>query len=289
MKKIEVLILTLSIIGTIALVALALLFYVHSIKIGPIGPIDLVVYAISVFLLPYGIYFYYAQRRIKKIEDRLPDFLRDVAEAGRFGMTLSDAIMVASTGRYGLLTEEIKKMAGQIQVGVPVNQALEYFRARVDTPLVNRMVSIIIKANEAGGNVADVLTMVAHAAKEAQLVEKERVIDMQTYTFVMIIAFGVFIVTIVILATSFLPEMLKAGTSLTAGLKGVQVSGSFQGIAYTYIPVIEFLLVISALISAIGDGILAGVLKDGKYGSGLITAFALFFGGYVFFKVLGLI
>lgn len=289
MKKIEIMILTLSLIGTTALVFLALIFYIRSIKIGPIGPIDIVVYAISVFLLPYGVYFYYSQRRIKKIEDRLPDFLRDVAEAGRFGMTLSDAIMVASTGRYGLLTDEIKKMAGQIQIGVPVNQALELFRSRVDTPLVNRMVSIIIKANEAGGNVADVLTIVAHAAKETQLVEKERVIDMQTYTFVMIIAFGVYIVTIVILALSFFPEMLKAGSSLAVGLKNVSVSGSFQGIAYTYIPEIEFLLVISALISAIGDGILAGVLKDGKYGSGLITAFALFFGGYVFFKILGLI
>ena len=40
-------------------------------------------------------------KKIKEIEDRLPDFLRDVAEAGRFGMTLAEAIKVASRGRYG--------------------------------------------------------------------------------------------------------------------------------------------------------------------------------------------
>src|SRR5205809_7893433 len=37
-------------------------------------------------------------------------FRSDVAEAGRFGMTLADAIVVSSSGRYGKLTPEIKKI-----------------------------------------------------------------------------------------------------------------------------------------------------------------------------------
>src|SRR5205809_2520441 len=70
------------------------------------------------FIGPYGFFLAKKQREIKQIERRLPDFLRDVAEAGRFGMTLADAIVVSGGGRYGKLTPEIKKMAAQITWGV---------------------------------------------------------------------------------------------------------------------------------------------------------------------------
>src|SRR5439155_1467894 len=53
------------------------------------------------FIGPYGFYVAKLQREVKQIERRLPDFLRDVAEAGRFGMTLAEAIVVSSGGRYG--------------------------------------------------------------------------------------------------------------------------------------------------------------------------------------------
>jgi flagellar protein FlaJ len=107
---------------------------------------DFIVFGISIILAIPGLQDLIYHRRIKKIEERLPDFLRDVAEAGRFGMTLAEAIIVASSGRYGALTDEIKKMAAKIQWGVPVNEALQTFNERVNTPLVNRMVAIIIKA-----------------------------------------------------------------------------------------------------------------------------------------------
>src|SRR5437870_4279740 len=71
------------------------------------------------FIGPYGFYVAKLQREVKQIERRLPDFLRDVAEAGRFGMTLAEAIVVSSGGRYGKLTPEIKKIAAQITRGVP--------------------------------------------------------------------------------------------------------------------------------------------------------------------------
>jgi pilus assembly protein TadC len=66
--------------------------------------LDFMVLGIAAMCGPYGFVATAKFHRIQKIEDRLPDFLRDVAEAGRFGMTLPDAIIVASRGRYGLLT-----------------------------------------------------------------------------------------------------------------------------------------------------------------------------------------
>jgi len=230
------------------------------------------------------LYYNIQTKKIKNIEARLPDFLRDVAEAGRFGMTLSESIIVASSGRYGPLTKEIKKMAAQIEWGVPVNEALESFKERIKTPLVERMITIIIKANESGGNVADVLNMVSHAALESQMVEKERVIEMQTYVFVMFIAYGVFLATILILAASFFPEMYKAGSAMA----GVSSVGGPVSVQYQLIPQVEFLFVVATLINGVGDGILAGVLSQGKYEAGFFLAFILLIAGYIFLRMMGI-
>src|SRR6266545_7539291 len=173
--------------------------------------------AVVALIGPYGFYLGKKQRDINAIERRLPDFLRDVAEAGRFGMTLAEAIVVSSSGRYGKLTPEIKKMAAQISWGVPATEALRLFSERVKTPMVQRVIAIIVKSSDAGGDVADVLTMVSHDAKESQLTEDERKITMSTYIAVIYISFLVFLVTIWILNATFLPKMREASTSLTGG------------------------------------------------------------------------
>ncbi|MGP8075523.1 MAG: type II secretion system F family protein [Thermoplasmata archaeon] len=228
--------------------------------------IDFFVIGMLCLMAPYGFAMTAKLRKVAKIEQRLPDFLRDVSEAGRFGMTLPDAIVVASTGRYGLLTDEIKKMASQIEWGVPVAQALDLFEQRVPTPLVQRVVSIVTRANEAGGNVADVLTMVAHDTREAQLAQQSRQISMLTYVTVIYISFFVFLVTIYIMAAIFLPQMITAGQGVaTSGLSG---QGGVN-LAFQFVPVLFLAFLVAVIVHAVGDGIMAGVLFTGRIAEGL--------------------
>jgi flagellar protein FlaJ len=222
---------------------------------------------------PYGFYLSSRHRTIKLIERRLPDFLRDVAEAGRFGMTLAEAIVVASSGRYGKLTPEIRKMAAQISWGVPASEALRLFAERVKTPMVSRVVSIIVKASDAGGDVADVLSMVSHDAKEVQLTEDERRIAMSTYIAVIYIAFLVFLVTIWILNATFLPKLKESGQALTGG--ATDLGGILPQNIDDIIFNIQLAFFIAAVVHAVGDGILAGVLDNGKIASGLRHSFVM--------------
>ncbi len=272
-------------IGGVLIAIGALLYYLNLSMI--LNYMDFIVIGLTILLLFPGLYDYLYQRKIKKIEDRLPDFLRDVAEAGRFGMTLAEAIIVASSGRYGALTDEIKRMAGKIEWGVPVKEALESFNERVNTPLVNRMVAIVIKANVAGGNVADVLGMVAHAARETQLMEKERAIEMSTYAFVLITSFFVFVVTIIILNNSFLPQMAKAGRAVEESLKNTAISNVPVRIAYKNVPIIRFLFVLATLIHGVGDGVMMGILRDGRFKGGMLWGSLLLISGYLMLKFTG--
>lgn len=266
---------------------LAFLDNIGSVNL-PLEPIDYVIFAILGLLGPIGFYMSTKEKRVKEIETRLPDFLRDVAEAGRFGMTLADAIVIASAGRYGRLTPEIKKMAAQIEWGVPASEAIRLFSERVKTPLVVRMTSIIMKANDAGGNVADVLSMVSHDAKETILTEEERGVTMQTYVLVIYIAFFVFIATILILQGQFLPKMEEAGRQVSesaAKMGAENIAG--VNIQVDIIPTITFIFLLSVVVHAVGDGVLAGVIQKGSIAIGLRHSFIMLVAGFVMLRIIG--
>jgi len=245
------------------------------------------VIAILGFIGPYGFFLAKRHREMKLIERRLPDFLRDVAEAGRFGMTLADAIVVSSAGRYGKLTPEIKKMAAQITWGVPATEALRLFAVRVKTPMVARIVAIIVKSSDAGGDVADVLTMVSHDTKENQMTEDERRIVMSTYIAVIYISFMVFLVTIWILNVTFLPKMLEASGALEGEAGGSlggasPLASNLPEVVYN----IRVAFFIATIVHALGDGILAGVLDTGKIPNGMRHSFVMLMIAFFSFLIL---
>jgi len=249
--------------------------------------LNFMVFGILVLIGPYGFYVSRKDSEMKAIEKRLPDFLRDVAEAGRFGMTLAESIVVSSAGKYGPLTPEILKMSAQIQWGVPVTQALNLFAKRLDTTMTRRLVAIINKSSEAGGNVADVLTMVSRAAKESQLMEDERSITMKTYLTVILISFYVFLVTIWILNATFLPKMLEASTSLGQGESGgLEAESVLASDLEDIIFQIQIAFFLAAVIHAIGDGILAGVLENGKIANGMKYSFIMLLSGFLILEFL---
>lgn len=285
-KKINITQIVIIISVTIGIVffTLAFLTGIGAISTDPVAWLDYLVVGLLVLLGPYGFYMSGQYARIKDIERRLPEFLRDVAEAGRFGMTLADAIVVASSGRYGRLTPEIKRMAAQIKWGVPATEALKLFADRVKSPMVSRIVAIIIKSSEAGGNVADVLGMVSHATKEDLLTEEERKIAMSTYVAVVYIAFFVFLATIIILTATFLPKMEEAGSSISKSAEaGITTITLVHG---EYVSQITLALVLAAIVHAVGDGIMAGVLENGRIPFGFRHSFILLIMGYVVLRLL---
>jgi flagellar protein FlaJ len=268
-------------VGVVAMVFFAFLAVVDGIGGLETGLewIDWVALGLMALCGPYGFYTTYQFKRIREIESRLPDFLRDVAEGGRFGMTLAESIKVSSRGRYGRLTPEIQRMAAQIDWGVPATDAIKLFIDRVDTPLVRRMTSIVIKANDAGGNVADVLEMVAHDARETLLNRNERSIAMSTYTVVIYVAFAVFLATIFILNSTFLPRMVEAGSQISEDAP--DIGGVPVEIQSDVIPQVQLIFVIAVVIHAFGDGILAGVLQDGRIANGFRHSFIMLLIGLI--------
>ena len=200
--------------------------------------------------------------RMRAIEERFPDFLRDLNESYAAGMTMAQAIRVASRGDYGRLNGEIKRMANQVSWGTSFPDALRLFSERVQTPLVTRAVALVIKATRAGGNVKDVLSAAARDTREIKAIEADRRTGMALYVIVIYVAFGVFLAVTAALQGLLIPSVLQSTQGL-GSIGTIQLGHSLTMMDYRHI----FFSV--GLVQAIGSGIVAGVMSEGTIGAGL--------------------
>ncbi len=247
--------------------------------LGPIRigtPVDFILFAIFLGTGTFGIYEYLRIRRVRKIDARFPDFVRDLAESRRAGMTFTKAIMYSAQGNYGVLTGEIKKISQQISWGSGVDEALSSFAKRVNTKLIRRTISLIIEASRSGGNVADVLDAAARDAREIKLLETERRGSMMSYIAVIYVGMGVFLLIIAILCASLIPAMTGEGA---AGL--AQASGKSGGLATEDVIPIFFL---ATLVQSVGMGLVTGVFEEGNMVAGVKHIFIMVLIAWAIFK-----
>ncbi len=92
---------------------------------------------------------------------------------------------------------------------------------------------------------------------------------------VIYVAFAVFLATIFILNATFLPKMAEAGAQVSSGAAAAGITNMPATIKTDIIPQIQLIFVISVVIHAFGDGILAGVLQDGRIANGLRHSFIM--------------
>ncbi len=279
------------ILGFSSVVAVTLTTYgalVYAEIFNALGPIDLekqhatdfFVFALLLGLGPYGWYQNKEAARMRAIDSKFPEFLRDLAESERSGMTLTQAVVTASKGNYGALTWEIRKMGAQIEWGISFTEAIERFAKRVRTPLIERTVSLIVEASNAGGSVMDVLSAAAEDSREIQLILKERKASMSIYVMIIYVAFCVFVGVVAILNAMFIPEVAKA----MANADGVKIGGvTFQKFDEGAFKIVFFH---AAIIQGLGGGLVAGVMEGGKPVNGLKHAFIMIIIAYVVFRFL---
>jgi len=269
-KIMKIIILSLTGIGAILAAVLAFMSYTGKLDFGT--PLDFVVLIVLIVSGPYPFYEQGRLKKIERIEERLSDFLRDLAVSNRFGMTLADSIRKASSGNYGKLTPDIKKMATQIDWGVPATDAMEMFAERVGTPLVKRAMAIVVKATGAGGDVSDVLNATAKNIKDIQLINIGRKMEMGSYKAVIFTAFFVFLAVVVIMNSCFLPAIEASGGG---GIGAEGVEGAATQKAGMSVEDVKFIYLGAALVQGFGDGILVGLIETGKIVNGFRNSFIM--------------
>lgn len=242
---------------------------------------DLLAIGALVALGPYGFHAAQTARRTRRMEERFPDFLRDLASSHRGGLTLPAAVAIAARGDYGTLSPEVHRMADQMSWNVSFREALQRFGERVRTPLVERAVNLILEADRSGGSTSDVLLAAARDARQIKTLENERSLSMMLYTIVIYITFGVFLLVAAVMYGQFVPEIVNASERL--GDSSLAASGG--AIDTATLPQYRAFYHIAAISQGLGSGIIAGMMGSGKAVLGLRHSFIMVFMGAFLFGV----
>ena len=214
---------------------------------------------------------YYAERvalKRNEKEEKFPDFLRDLAEYWKGGLSMTVAVQTLATSEYGALNDEVRKMSSQLSWGVKFGDVINIFAERVGTPLVKRAISLISEADRAGGKISDILITAANDSREIKFLEGERQRAIGSYIAVIWTSYGVFLGVIVVLAKVFIPAIADSNAGGgDGGDSGGQNIGNMQIRA---IDPLFFLTIFyyGVTMQAMGNGAMAGLMATGRITSG---------------------
>src|SRR3972149_5844055 len=240
------------------------------------------VLAAIVALFPPAMMYLSDSRRRDSIDNNIPHLIRDIADAGRSGMTLVRAIEISAERDYGPLTKEIKRLIAKISFRIPPEKALQYFADRTGTTLARRSSMLISEANKSGGDIQESMESVAKHVQEIQYLERKRRATLRPFIGVMYISFAVFLVTVYLLITSFFTQL--ANTNF--GGSGGSIGGA--GFNFVTLPLgqITSVFLYMAMIEAVFAGLVGGKMATGYIRGGLKHAILLMmicFFTFVFF------
>jgi archaeal flagellar protein FlaJ len=231
-------------------------------------------FAILVVIVPSAILDLQHQRWISSIEDQLPLLVRGVAESQETGMTLIKALekVVDNKMVSGPLAKEVKQMVVQMAWGTSFEDALTNFKNRIQSPIVNRFCVLVLEASHSGGTIKKVFTATSGFMEEMKEMDRDTSAQMKPYTIVIYAAFLVFIVTAILLVTSFFAPMegsQQIGTNTSIG--GV---GQLNDFFYK-----------NMMVSALTGGLMAGKIGERRVAAGLKHSIILIVLGFVIFLI----
>lgn len=238
------------------------------------GNQHMVTIALLFAFAPYSVFAWYHNRRINQIETKFADFLKDLAEYWKVGISMPTAVRTLARGDYGAMSKEIQKMNTQISWGVAFNEVLHQMSKRIKTKLVTRSVSLIEEANLAGGRISDVLESAARDASEIKWLEAERTRSVYMYVVVIYIAFGVYLAVISVIVALFLPAMIGTSQGMSEiesdeESSSEESAGGLTGMRKLSSSKLTFIFYCSVLVQSVGNGLMAGVMGEGKLTAGM--------------------
>jgi flagellar protein FlaJ len=232
-------------------------------------------------LIPPTIVYLFESKKRDSIDNNIPHLIRDIADAGRSGMTLTRAIEISAERDYGPLTKEIKKLMAKVSFRVPLEKALQFFADRTGTMLSRRTAMLVSEANKSGGDIQESMESIAKHVQEIQYLERKRRATLRPFIGVMYISFAVFLVTVYLLISSFFKQLANTTFGGSSAVGGV----GFNFISLP-LPKITAVFLYMAMIEALFAGLVGGKMATGYLKDGLKHAILLMlicFVTFVFF------
>jgi tight adherence protein C len=125
------------------------------------------------FFLPQVLLSRRARRRQKSIELRVPDLVEVLVATAEAGLAPAVALSRAPNVLHGPLAQEVERVSGEIELGVPWREALHHLVERTDVPSLRRLVAALTRSSRLGSSVRTALRSVADDLRSTRRVRAE--------------------------------------------------------------------------------------------------------------------
>ncbi|MFP4115925.1 MAG: type II secretion system F family protein [Candidatus Aenigmatarchaeota archaeon] len=165
-----------------------------------------IMFGIMIAITPYATWKYFRVKKIKAMEEEFPNFLRDLVEGKKSGLTITKALRDTEKNEYGELNKEVDKMSKQLSWGLSFDEVIMNFRDRVEeSGLMTRTVGILMEAKRSGGNVVSAMETISSDASTLIELERERKSEMTQHAAVMYLIYLMFVAITIILSKILVP------------------------------------------------------------------------------------
>ncbi len=213
------------IIGSILILLGFIIFLILSDQIGGI----LMILGIIVSILPYGILSFLKNRAVRQVEEQFPNFLKELAESKRGGMTLMQALESSQKSDYGRLNNEIEQIHDEMSWGIPLPKVMERFSQRMEeSTVIQQSISILLQSFRSGGNITKTIESIAEDSGQLREVIREKNSKVRQQVLIMYVIYFLF-VGITIGLYMMMAELLGLGVAEDGALENIEFMGDGGG------------------------------------------------------------
>jgi archaellum biogenesis protein FlaJ (TadC family) len=229
----------------------------------PFVPIIFIV-LFSLTLFFYKVYIDLRIRiKINQMEDKFPEFLSVLALNLRTGSTFDVALENSTDKEFGVLSEEIKLVVRRTKLGGGVEEAINEFRLKYKSDLINDTFQLLLLSWKKGGNTAALADRLYDNMKSDKFLNEKIVASVTNYKiFLNVLALG--ITPAMFALTYHLIELIKRITGELANVpNSTAMPFTINAIRINESHFVIF-SVLAVLLVSVCIGIIINVVKTGS-------------------------
>ncbi|MEM2111607.1 MAG: type II secretion system F family protein [Candidatus Bathyarchaeia archaeon] len=150
----------------------------------------------------------------KGVLDGVTNFLRDLVENRKTGLSPEKSIQSLSDRDYGKFSKFLKLMSAEISWGIPLRQIFDDFKTRVKNWICLVNLYLLIDTIEVGGGTEESLEILAEFAEETRELEVERRSQLAPLFLVPYMGAGILTITTLMLLQLFTNMSIIGGTMI---------------------------------------------------------------------------
>ncbi|MBI2673217.1 type II secretion system F family protein [Candidatus Woesearchaeota archaeon] len=236
---------------------------------------SIIIVSLTVASLQFWIDFFNELKTQREIEQKFLEFIRGLVGTVHSGLSTPQAIVSVADEDFGALNPYINKLRNQLEIGIPLHDALITFGEDTDNPVIKRSIAIVIEAEKSGGDIEDVLESVVISVVDVKKMKEERKAGAYNQIVQGYIVFFVFIAIMLVLQLKLFPQLTKMSGAFGSTLSsvGVGILGNVGGAGGALD--LDRIFLGLVLIQGLFAGIMIGKFSEGSFKQGLLHSLVL--------------